>query len=1103
MVQSIQSAFRSRLIYILKRLPLRVVLSIPFIVQIVVIVGLVGYLSHINGQQAVNNLAQQLMSEVQNRVQQHLQAYTGLPQQIVKLVADDIELGLINLETQNLQALDAYFLDRIQTFDTVSFIYVGDQQGKFIGAGPVHKNGEVSYLIEVTDGTTDRHYISYAVNKSGQRTRPLNAVPNYDPRQRPWYQAAVAAGKATWSEIYPFIGEANEGLTITAVKPFRSPSGLRGVAAVDLYLNDIERFLKQLKVAKSGQIFILEPTGVLVASSTPQPTYSVVNQRLQRVPALESDNPLMRSTVSHVIQQFGGLDQIDQPQQLKFNLEGAPHFVQITPWQDGFGLDWVLMEVVPESDFMTQIYANTRTTFLLCAVAMLVAITVSVMTARWVITPIRKLNRAAKQIAKGQWKQPIAIHRADEVGELANSFNQMAAQLQLSFDALHQEQQQLAKFLEAIPVGICVVEPSGSISYMNQTAQHLLGQTFKPNLAMHTLKHFYQTNLGANRPYPPDQLPSTRALHGENITVEDIEIHLADRTVPLEVRATPVFDASGTVNYAILAFQDISERKQAEKLLADYNRILEARIAERTVELTRTNLELERAKQAAEAANHAKSAFLANMSHELRTPLNAILGFAQIMCVDPRTTPEQQHNLRIINRSGEHLLSLINNVLDLSKIEAGRVDLVEINFNLSELLETIDSILRQRAEAKGLQLQVISAPDVPQQVVGDANKLRQVLINLMSNGIKFTEKGSVTLRVSVIPNHSQWLSFEVSDTGIGIPVEEVDRIFDAFEQSSNGKIAPEGTGLGLTISHKFIELMGGTIAVYSRPGQGSTFTVSLPLCPIDTKPLPDEAVPCSESESVLHCPESNRSSHRQITGLAPGHPLYRILIVDDQAENRELLMRMLTVLRLELREATNGEEAIRLWQQWQPDLILLDIYMPTMNGLIAAQKIRQLEAAAPKTTPNPRFSRIIALSASVLEKDRQEALAAGCNGFLGKPFQTSELYEVIAQQLELRYHYTEAAAPEVLPPVPSMPQRIPARVPSRHRSASLDFMPSQWRDQLYQAAIRCRDEQVIELLEQIPTSYSALADELYTHAQKFQFEMILQLLHGYSNQDRF
>lgn len=1110
------------LIPILKRLPLRVVLSIPFVVQTAAVIVLVGYLSHVEGQQAINTLAQQLMSEVHERVQQHLQAYTQEPQQIVQLIADDIESGRINLTPDNLQSLDAYFLKRTQNFSSVSFIYVGNEQGKFIGAGPVRKANQTSYIVEVTDGTTNRNYVSYAVDAFGRRTRQINAVPNYDPRRRPWYQAAIATGKATWSKIYPFIGEANQGLTITAVKPYQTPAGkLGGVAAVDLYLNDINVFLENLQIAQSGQVFILEPSGALVASSNRQPSYIKMYGQPHRLTAFNSQDELIRTSAEQIKQQLGGLDQIHSPRHLEFKFQEQRYFGQVARWQDGLGLDWVIVAVVPESDFMGQIYANMQTTFLLAGIAIFTAIVFSLSTARWVITPILELNRAAKDIAKGKWENPISLDRGDEVGQLARSFNQMASQLQLSFDALQQGQQQIAEFLEAVPIAITVVKPGGGVSYMNQAAQQLLGYPFQPGLTMQSVAVYHQVRIAeTDRPYPSDRLPSVRALRGESFTIDDLEIQVEGQTIALEVRATPIFTPEGEVSYAILAFQDIRNRRQTEKLLADYNRILEAQISERTTELTRANWELEQAKQAAESANYAKSTFLANMSHELRTPLNAILGFAQVMRLDPKVTAEQQHNLQVINRSGEHLLSLINNVLDLSKIEAGRVDLVETCFNLYDLLETIDDMLRQRAEAKGLWFQMSLDANLPRQIIADPSKLRQVLINLIGNAIKFTDRGSVTLKVrsSIVeplpteatarlsnldqvdePNKSEessettancLLCFEVVDTGIGIDPNQLDRIFDPFEQSSKGKITPEGTGLGLTISRRFVELMGGTLTVRSNPNQGSTFTVELPVC-------------SAEWVNLASLPQ------RPVIGLAPNQPQYSILIVDDQPENRELLIRLLNPLQVTIQEAVNGQEALVQWHQLRPNLVLMDIHMPQMDGLAATRQIRYLEqenrlSTAFSTFLSPQYAKtkIIALSASVLESDQQQAIAAGCDGFLGKPFQTEVLYEMLAQHLGLHYHYAEPEPEDVRLNRPSTLGSNRSTLSPEDPSLSLNFMSSEWRNQLYQAAIRCQDEQVIELLDQIPPKHSALSHQLRDFAQRFQFEMILQLLRGYSSDNQ-
>lgn len=1093
-----------------KRLSLRVVLSLSSILQFGVVVGLVGGFSQIHRQQTINNLAQRLLDEVHEQTQQHLQFYTALPQQIVQLVADDIELGLIRPDAENLPLLNRYLLKRIQTFSPVSSIYVGNQQGQLIGASSMLIGGKPSYLVEFTDGTSNGQHF-YAVDSSGKRTHQLSAAP-YDLRRRSWYQTVIK-GAAGWGEIEAFDEKANRGLTLTAIKPFHTATGQRaGVIAADLDLHQIDTFLQKLSIAQLGQVFILEPSGALVASSSQQLTYTTIKGQVHRVVASSSDHPLMRLTVEQVERHLGSLNQIYHPEQFSFELQGQRHFVEIVPWQDEFGLSWLIVAVIPESELTAQIHSSTHMTLLLSAIVMLVALGLSIFTVRWGVAPIQRLNQAAKDLAKGKWEKPITIDWADEVGELAQSMNQIAAQLQLTFSALHDSQQQLTQFLEAVPLGICLIKPSGKISYMNPIAQDLLGLPLTANLSLQTLSVKCQTQIaGTGRPYPIEQLPAMRALNGESITVEDVEIHCNNQVVSLEMQALPVLDAEGKVRYAIVTLQNIGNRKQAEKLLAEYNRTLGAQIAERTAELTHANLELERAKQAAETANSAKSAFLANMSHELRTPLNAILGFAQIMGRSPETTPEQQHNLRIINRSGEHLLSLINNLLDLSKIEVGRVDLAETCFNLMELLETIDTTLHQRAAAKGLQFQIITAPDVPRQIISDASKLRQVLINLIGNAIKFTEYGSVILRVKteneqpetlkplkLIPGReenisskfkTQYLIFEVEDTGRGIPTEELNRVFSAFEQTSTGKGSFKGNELGLTISRKIIELMHGTITVDSIPEQGSRFIVKLPIH--------------GTANSIL-----DHRSHRSVIGLAPGQPLYRVLIVDDQSENRELLVRMLTALRLEIREATNGQDAIACCQEWQPHLVLLDIYMPTLNGFATTQQIRQIEQKfIAAHSLDQHKAKIIALSASVLEDDRQKAFASGCDGFLSKPFQTSELYEAIGQQLELRYRYADPALKAVRETDQqllnlALDEGSNVSTLSVMSSVTLDFMPLTWRHQLYEAAVCCRDEQVLKLLEQIPLEHSILIKQLRSYTDKFQFEMILKLLNGYSREDQ-
>ena len=406
---------------------------------------------------------------------------------------------------------------------------------------------------------------------------------------------------------------------------------------------------------------------------------------------------------------------------------------------------------------------------------------------------------------------------------------------------------------------------------------------------------------------------------------------------------------------------------------------------------------LEIAKEEADDANRYKSEFLSNMSHELRTPLNAIIGFTQLLDRDPTLSQEGGHYVNIISRSGEHLLSLINDILEMSKIEAGRVQLLEKEFNLERLLDSIEDMLRLRAREKNIDLYIERDDLLPRYAIADERKLRQVLINLLGNAVKFTLQGEVRLRVrdrtppatresnAQSPDaaaEARRVRFEVSDTGPGIAPEEIKGLFQPFVQTETGLQSREGTGLGLPISQKFVELMGGQIEVESTLGIGSYFAFEIPMRAADT--------PIAESAP---------SSRGSAIALAPDQPAFRLLIVEDQVTNRLLLRKILLDVGFEIREATNGEEAIAVWQEWRPHLIWMDIRMPVMDGFEATQRI--------KSMPDGEQTAIVALTASAFEEERQAILTSGCDDFVRKPFQREELLEKISKYLGARYLYEE------------------------------------------------------------------------------------------------
>lgn len=473
------------------------------------------------------------------------------------------------------------------------------------------------------------------------------------------------------------------------------------------------------------------------------------------------------------------------------------------------------------------------------------------------------------------------------------------------------------------------------------------------------------------------------------------------------------------------------------------------------------------ARRTAEAANQAKSAFLANMSHELRTPLNAVIGYAQLMQRDPALTLLHQKSLQTIQDSGIHLLDLINGVLEMSKIEAGRSALERFNFDLHQLLGILESMFRMRADQKGVHLRFDYEAQVPQYIYSDERKLRQVLINLLSNAIKFTEEGSVMLRIGIrsaeddpeSTSLDDTLYFEVEDTGVGIAEDELGVIFEAFSQGESGRIVQDGTGLGLPISRRFVEMLGGTLRVSSQPGVGSLFSFCIPL------------------ETTRHEDQGTVEVDRRIVvGVVSGQPTYRILIVDDDPISRDLLMQLLSPLGFDVREAENGAEGVVEWETWLPHLIIMDMRMPVMSGYEATQYI--------KATERGRATPVIALTASAFEENRQLVLKAGCDDFLRKPYREAELFDKIAMHLGVHFIYEENISVGRVKENGDVGVLVPE---------ILSALPDSWIQALHTAAIEADDLRLRALVEEIGPEHEEIAHAFIELVESYQFDKILEI----------
>jgi PAS domain S-box-containing protein len=692
-----------------------------------------------------------------------------------------------------------------------------------------------------------------------------------------------------------------------------------------------------------------------------------------------------------------------------------------TPVMDG-GVKWGCLQLGTSLERSERDVETMRTiAYGATALTMLVMMMSGMYLSRSIVSPVTRLADAAGRVGRGEWDAAIDVHARDEVGVLADSFRTMLAELRRTTVS----KTYVDDIIHSMADSLVVFNAAHIIERANRATYALLGYD-EGTLVGEPLERITAAQ-------EPSDLAHLTTLEAGSLQVDTDYIARDGQRIPVRVSTAPMHTDG---RHVICVAQDMRERQRAQR-------------------------ELLASKEKAESANRAKSTFLANMSHEIRTPLNAILGYSQLMLRDTAIGRDAKDNLEIINRSGEHLLALINDVLDMSKIEAGGMTRNLVTFDLAVLLADLTAMFRLKAQGKGLTFDVFVDANNEQCIVADEGKIRQLLINLVGNAVKFTERGGVKVRVAMDrrSDGQLWLSARVEDTGVGVAPAEQDKLFQPFSQTQSGLKLQGGTGLGLAISAEYVRLMGGRITMSSEAEVGTVLSFDIPVQPGD-------------AASAV-----SRTPYRRVIGLQPG-PAPRVLIADDETNNRGWLNKLLTSIGFAVREAENGEVAIRIWEEWKPQLILMDIRMPVMDGVEATRRIRKNPAGAGTV--------IIVLTASAMDEDRRIIMQTGVDDFISKPCREGELFEKIRVHLGLAYTYADRESLLGAESIDTFSASMTLGAARR--------LPVELAEEMRRAILSGEKFRLDELIGRIPERDTQFAQALQGLANEYEYDTLTQLL---------
>jgi PAS domain S-box-containing protein len=926
---------------------------------------------------SINETIVKLEEDASNHLLSNVEDFVSLPLNMNRLNHFYIEHDF--LDFLNNAESERYFAGIIDSAsEDIYSVSYGTENGDYYGA---RRNANSDIELYRSDASTNNHSFYFSITEDLIAGDFIQDYGKFDPRTRDWYKNAKEEGKPIFSPLYKhFI---KDDLVLTAAYPiYNKEGGIKGVLGTHITLSNLNETLKSFVEYKIANVYIVDKnTGELVANSNLDSNFTALSDGSIRRTKIEE---IEDKVIKQAYQEF------QETETLTYTLKTTHDKFHVTIVEyTNSGLEWLIISSIPESLFTEQYNKNILIAAIFTIFVLLISILISVKSANTILKPIYHLVGIAKKLSSDELSYRATVFRNDEIGELAEAFNHMAEEINSYINSLEikvsertyelesankelkKNEEDIHLLLDSTTEGILGIDLNENFTFCNESCLRLLGYKHPNELMgknLHYLIHYQKAN---GTPIPLSKCQLYLALRkGARLYTEEEVLWRADGTYfPADIYSYPQY-RDGELIGAVITFIDITERKSAQQ-------------------------ELVAAKEQAEAANLSKSQFLANMSHEIRTPMNGIIGFLQLLMSSP-LTDDQLDYVKTIQSSTDTLMAIINDLLDISKIEAGRMELELITFDIRSFTNTAVFLFDAKAKAKGLNLKVNMNSSVPRYVIGDPTKLRQIISNLVSNAIKFTEKGSVIIDVSAISETANTvsLSYSISDTGIGISENELGKLFLPFSQadaSSTRKYG--GTGLGLVICKKLIEMMKGEINVSSQKGVGSIFQFNIIL-----NKQKETSPPRNNSTNANVVTEVELIS--DITNPPKVTPVQDysdcqigILLVEDNEVNIKFFVKLLQKKGLSCDIAINGEEAVKAYEKKFYDIIFMDCQMPIMDGYEATRRIRNLEG-------NQRCTVIVALTAYAMKDDKEKCIASGMDDFMNKPINMEQFEQILQKYIK-------------------------------------------------------------------------------------------------------